>query len=1232
MSAENAKHTLRALTAEYVAEQHSAYVDYIQQAIDTEGVTNIALTGNYGTGKSSILKEVAHRNGGDKTLTISLSTLGGEASASESGSMSGGSDALSTQIQREIVKQLLFRERPEKVRRSSYRRVGKFSPIRAFGKMAAATIAGIFLLWLTGALERIVQPPFNDAWLNAGAYALAFLIVAGSLTLLSWVLNPRLGITQVGAGGASVTIGTADASFDKNLEEIIYFFEVTKVGIVIFEDIDRFENAKVFEPLRELNVLLNGSRQVKQPVRFIYALKDSIFDDLGKAMTKDDPTTRDAADAELARANRTKFFDWVVPIVPFITHLNAPDLMHRLFQTVDVDRPSPQLLDTIAEQLTDMRLMKNVVNEYEVFARQLMTTVLGITPDLLMAMVVYKNIHLSDYELISKGTSDLHRIYRASREIKAHVIRDLEKQISIVEQRIADHGSQGPRASQLGTELSEYLTRVARHLNPDQAVTHVTIDTTYDLKGLQAPEFWTAAASVDTIQVVTHRPRTAQQTPLTVRLDDLRKVLGDPIRPDQWATQDLAQLHQERDKLKRQVPQVQHASFSELCALSWARIPADKLTRQSLPAGGSIPTPPGTEKTSEGPKALTFSQIVDATLRSELAKNLLRSGHITQDFALYVAHYYDTRVPRDARLFVIQHVDPGIPDYHFDFSSDEAIDSVLATRPGILDTALSDNIAIVDRLARAQDERLARVAVRLAPLSDSQRDFLDAYLAAGKHHGLISAMAGTSTSLLTYLASHGQLTEPLKVTLLSEALGGIKAETEYETTPALKDILLTHYRDMPAFTKGHDSEEQVDGIVSLLRRLDMDVPDIKPLDGAIRFAVIDAGVYTLTSHNLTVALGSDNLTLDYIKAKHPEVYTTVLSKLDMYADLDIPITVAVPGMLEEILRDFPAATPLETCEKLIRRAAHSAGVLEVAGLPPCVWPSLMRQDRAPTTFANVSDYLQKYGVVDAALGQALVTSGVITEIEEFDHDARAAVAKAIINAPQSISDPALRTKLAAGLNLGYLEADEIEPEGGALLFELINADLLADEATSFEHFFDAGWEAIEGGLHASMKASTFLSPSFIHEEHLHLLWRSLYVPRVVKDKVIQDLRLYAPDPTSSTIGAALEYATTNGISLSGGTLHYLAEAGCPGPVIVKLLEAAPDLDDTQLIAILNAMPPPYPELTVPGKKSVSVPHDTAHEALGERLKRVQGMNLVQRYNRPKGRLSTQATLTHPEQT
>ena len=67
---------------------------------------------------------------------------------------------------------------------------------------------------------------------------------------------------------------------------------------------DRYEGDAffIFQKLRELNTLINSSNQVKQSVKFIFAIKDDFFSDYEE---------------------RTKFFDYIVPIIPISSNANS---------------------------------------------------------------------------------------------------------------------------------------------------------------------------------------------------------------------------------------------------------------------------------------------------------------------------------------------------------------------------------------------------------------------------------------------------------------------------------------------------------------------------------------------------------------------------------------------------------------------------------------------------------------------------------------------------------------------------------------------------------------------------------------------------------------------------------------------------------------------------------------------------------------------------------------------
>ena len=128
------------LSPRYDEKHHGLYVEKLEQAVRNPKVRNIALTGGYGTGKSSVIQGLIERIHSSKELkktrpiTISLPKI---QIADESDSENDRTD----QIQREIVKQLLYQGNLRKMRNSRSRKIAN---ITVFKETAICfSIAGI---------------------------------------------------------------------------------------------------------------------------------------------------------------------------------------------------------------------------------------------------------------------------------------------------------------------------------------------------------------------------------------------------------------------------------------------------------------------------------------------------------------------------------------------------------------------------------------------------------------------------------------------------------------------------------------------------------------------------------------------------------------------------------------------------------------------------------------------------------------------------------------------------------------------------------------------------------------------------------------------------------------------------------------------------------------------------------------------------------------------------------
>jgi hypothetical protein len=675
------------LTPRFDAAKHGVYFDALDRALKSrkEPVLNVALTGSYGVGKSSILEELARRHS-RKVTAISLSTLGflDEADTTAPETAAKPTTTKTNLIQKEIVKQLLYGQDPVKMPGSRYRRMTRFRFWREFGLSAMLTVPVTLVFYLTGwtqSLAKLFPLPAEWALLIHG-----FVFVAALFLILGFrlVFHNRIQIDKITAGSATISLSAKSAAtyFDEYLDEIVYFFEITKRGIVIFEDIDRFDDAHIFETLRSLNSILNGAQQLKRRrIQFVYAIKDSIFDELGARAAKEEldaakkhPTAAgpaDAAEAEVARANRTKFFDLVIPVVPFITHRSARDLIVDTMKDVD-SNVSTDLIDLAARHVADMRLIKNVRNEFAIFKRQVIDGGdLDLDPNKLFAMMLYKSTHLSDFELIKLGKSNIDRLYQDSRDLVTTNVKALNAKIRHARTAGSKARISAEHSDALGLSLSNHIKIFlwGRGLG----IQSYTLNKkTFTDQTVRTAEFWDELSKTDGTLTVTYTHPNYGAQMISLSRPEIAEALGEPISSNEW-------VGAERERLAGEIRQaladrdfLTHADMSDLMSRN-----------ETLERVGT---------------SFTFAELAKQHLKSELAVQLLAAGYIERNFTLYTSTFHGERISANATNFIMKNIDRNVTDMIFTLTGED-VDAIIREKgQAVLRTRSAYNVSILDRL------------------------------------------------------------------------------------------------------------------------------------------------------------------------------------------------------------------------------------------------------------------------------------------------------------------------------------------------------------------------------------------------------------------------------------------------------------------------------------------------------------------------------------------------------
>lgn len=401
------------------ADQSGIYSKALLFAISNPKVTNIALTGPYGSGKSSIIRSFL-KNYRHSALQISLAAFVAETEAK-------GGDVSRQEIERSILQQMLYGADAHKLPLSRFKRIqspGVWSIFKSLYILVGSTALFFLLQQLSDVISGKFFTPFEFSnWFNLSVFFI-------SVTFL-WVTLHHFYVASFGLSLKSISLKDVEIKpaqddqasiLNRHLDEIIYFFQSTDYELVIIEDLDRFNDAEIFVTLREINCLVNANAGVKRRVKFLYALRDDMF----------------------VNIERTKFFEFIIPVIPIINSSNSIDMVLGQGQRLELEkRLNPQFLREVSRYLDDMRLIQNIFNEYAIYISNLENDGESVlNANKLLAILIYKNVYPRDFERLHRGEGALagilnlkDELIRAS-EIKYKAeITEIEKQIEIAERQ-----------------------------------------------------------------------------------------------------------------------------------------------------------------------------------------------------------------------------------------------------------------------------------------------------------------------------------------------------------------------------------------------------------------------------------------------------------------------------------------------------------------------------------------------------------------------------------------------------------------------------------------------------------------------------------------------------------------------------------------------------------------------------------------------------------------------------
>ncbi|MDO3445430.1 ATP-binding protein [Agrobacterium sp. V1] len=770
------------------ADPAGVYSSALIEATENPRVMNIALTGPYGSGKSSIIKSFLklYRR---PVLQISLAAFLPEA-------VTTGGGVSKQEIERSILQQMLYGADANRLPLSRFKRIQ--SPGRWSIVASLFIVLGVFACWhLIQKRDAIIAGdyfrPFDlTNWFNLATFA-----VGGAFI---WLVFHHIYVASFGISLKSISLkdieitskaASEESILNRHMDEIIYFFQSTKYDLVVIEDLDRFNNADIFVTLREINSLVNTNLGKKRKVRFLYALRDDIF----------------------VNTDRTKFFEFIIPVIPIINSSNSIDMVLEQGKRLSLDsRLDKQFLREVSRYLDDLRLIQNIFNEYAIYAASLETDdEVNLNANKLLAVLIYKNVFPSDFEKLHRGKGNLaqvlhrHDRYIAASEARyAAEISEIEKLVDVSEKQLPADLNELRRIYAMA--LIEQLPANYGSISSDQSNYIPVADL---VKHERLEDFLNAN------QVFVRNPSGYQQK---VSLSGFQNDVN-PNRTFQQRKKDVenkaasfrSAASKKLQDLRAKLANVRMAKFNEI-------------VRESLDELDDI-----------------FGVFGD---RSELARFLVLEGFLDDTYYQYTSLFHSGRLSPSDNKFLIRIRSFSNPDP--DFQIDNPKEVIAAMRDEDFSRNYVLNVEVVDCLLSdplLYETQTKKLLGFIASDFDDCGDFFAAYYSRGRGvPTLITRLTRSWPDFVTAaIKSSANLTHVARIiTHLTETnLKSIAGKN-----PALAEFVSTKLPDVLALGIDFPPER--------LELLGIEATDLSAIDrhpGFIR-VIFDRGLYELSIENL----------------------------------------------------------------------------------------------------------------------------------------------------------------------------------------------------------------------------------------------------------------------------------------------------------------------------------------------------------------------------------------------
>jgi FMN phosphatase YigB (HAD superfamily) len=936
------------------ADDSKVYMKLLKQKTEDPDAKNIALTGAYGSGKSSILRtfqflhpEFRYLNislaafNDDKPSTDEIKVMTGEAVGQENGASALGKKATVelrskidiAAVEYSILQQIFYHVRHQQIPFSRFKRIKNLPSWLLFIRASLLVLWGFAVSFLIWHEKLFTNTKIWETWIHWPPKPLAAAILVFTPLYAIYIIyvlfriynNSEFHKLNLTSGEVEIKPVNELSILNKHLDELIYFFEATDYGVLVIEDLDRFNDADIFVHLRELNTLINNSRQVGRKVTFIYALKDEVFKD----------------------EKRTKFFDYIIPVIPVIDNKNSGEKLRLRLENIGlVNNEIPaDFISDISFYIDDMRLLINTVNVFDVYRKKLHEN----SPESyvrLLAMMVFKNKYPKLFAKLNKRKGLAYEILNGREDFLRRLSEDLRNKQNALEENIwRNNEIYKHNVLELRTV---YVYQILKNL-PDN-LTELAVgsnNTTLQVREL--------AEENGLEQLFTERTIRYFRSNSGIGNTNLSfSAIENEVDPDRTYKKREEEL---KTKKELKINQLESELQDTLLALDKMR----QLTLQGIFAERSL------------------ERLKPEYVQNGLLTYLVTNGHLTEDYHYYLSYFYPGSLTRPDMDFIFAVKERKTLPFDYKLEKTSELVKRLHLSDFTADSVLNNQLV---NYLLANDKDDPRLLLLIRKISTGQKnaiEFIMQYLRIGEQHpAFVNLLAKSWPKLWRWVKLESKLPQDLqrKYLLLILVSCDIKDLSQLNIQHALNDEI----EPMPDFISWTLHTISSSRIIDIMEELDLrfkSLNDLDPKSNIFDF-LLRYSHYDLNPHMISfiARLKGKNITQETLNKVN---LTTVLSS---HIQPLIGYIKKNPGYyLENVWLELPSSREesAETVLWLIKNEElgneqassmiihNQTRLPDIERAPEQLWPVILENSRMTATWLNVFKVYQKNKALSAEL-------------------------------------------------------------------------------------------------------------------------------------------------------------------------------------------------------------------------------------------------------------------------